>query len=677
MGERMSETGEPTGKTEQLINKFFGRGNVIWPDQDPASAAGQRVKPYLDLLEAPDTSEVPVMLPRRASTGSPLVMYVVARDPQRATIVADLLTAFVGPSFSYFDGLPTVLDDSDPVEHAVREYAADDRLTLKVVLPTGPKEGLAWGALRLLQDTLRQRPNREWHVRRPVGKLIGEFEAALAAGDVTASAALLEEITASGGLSGANLAALRIKRLARLGYDAELLRFPGLADVADTRPPTLVRDAILAAIYRAELAGLLEKGGPQRTRPALFRRGALIRALLAGGPAALAGLSGEALTVAALAADPLEDSVLVAAVLLDPRLLSLVESVAPAVAESLTPASATEEAASGVLSPPVSTRPADGFTEAATPSSWSELVAAIAIGADVTAVIAGEDWRQWTRPSEEDEAIAEALAGLGDREADRAWLLAGPIVDADGYARPATRTARQLIEIALVGERFGPGDLAAIIALTEIYMRSSPSPADYAGLLDDLASQHRQWAGADRATVLLDLIDLLLRAAHPDENARLRLALPLLQILRDHDTRMEPDQAQFARELSAELDVTLDWPDRGDRDAGESLVDIPPTRMLLYSLDEAVLKQAKEVLRKNAPQVDVRLNHEKDGSPSLKKQARNVDIIVLVTRCAKHAATGFIRQQAADDCLIVEADGSRAPSVVRAAAKALWTRATA
>jgi hypothetical protein len=177
--------------------------------------------------------------------------------------------------------------------------------------------------------------------------------------------------------------------------------------------------------------------------------------------------------------------------------------------------------------------------------------------------------------------------------------------------------------------------------------------------------------------VLLDLIDLLLRAAHPDEDARLRLAVPLLQELRTHYSRLESDQALFARELSRELVVAMDWPARGDREAGEALADIPATRMLLYSLDEAVLKQARDVLRKSAPQVDVRLNHEKDGSPSLKQQARNVDIIVLVTRCAKHAATGFIRQHAADDCLIVEADGSRAPSLVRAAVNALLTRAGA
>lgn len=673
----MSRTGDLVGKTERFIKSFFGPGNVIWPDQDLTSEAGQRVKPYLGTLETLDTSEVPVMLPRRASTGGPLIMYVIARDPQAATIVGDLITAFVGPSFSYFDGLPAVLDNSDPVERAVREYAADDRLAFKVTLPTGPREKNAWGSLRLLQDTLRQRPAREWCVRRPVGKLIGEFEAALAAGDNTASAAMLEEITAGGGLSGPNLAYLRIKRLARLGRDAELLRFPGLTDVAATRPPALVRDAILAAIYRAELTRSLEEGGPQRARPALFDRALLIQALLVGGPAALTGLGGEALTVAALAAGLLGDARLLAAVLLDPHRRDLVADVASIVAEELTPAPAAEETILDRPFAPASIAPADDVTESVRPRSWLGLVTAISAGADVRAIAESEDWQQWPPPVDEDEAIAEALAGFDDKEADHAWLLAGPIVDADAYARPATRTARQLIEIALVGDRFGPGDLAAIIALTEIYLRSSPSAADYAGLLDDLESQHRQWAGPDRATVLLDLIDLLVRAAHPDESARLRLAMPLLQVLRAHDGRLELDQARFARELSGELQVDLDWPDRGERNADDSLSDIPPTRMLLYSLDEAVLRQARDELKKNAPQVDVRLNHEKDGSPSLKKQARNVDIIVLVTRCAKHAATGFIRHHASDGCLIVEADGSRAPSVVRAATQALQARASA
>jgi hypothetical protein len=50
--------------------------------------------------------------------------------------------------------------------------------------------------------------------------------------------------------------------------------------------------------------------------------------------------------------------------------------------------------------------------------------------------------------SREDQAIADILARLGNQAADRAWLLADPRVDANGYDQPAARTARQLIERA-------------------------------------------------------------------------------------------------------------------------------------------------------------------------------------------------------------------------------------
>ena len=64
--------------------------------------------------------------------------------------------------------------------------------------------------------------------------------------------------------------------------------------------------------------------------------------------------------------------------------------------------------------------------------------------------------------------------------------------------------------------------------------------------------------------MVLDLIDLLVRAACPDEDARLRLALALLRPLRDQDGRLEPEQARFARQLSGELQVGLEWPARDE-----------------------------------------------------------------------------------------------------------------
>ena len=72
-------------------------------------------------------------------------------------------------------------------------------------------------------------------------------------------------------------------------------------------------------------------------RQSLFSVGALVQALLSGGPAGLAGLSGEALAVVTLAADTLKDADLLAAVLLNSHRYEQVASVAPLLANSLRP----------------------------------------------------------------------------------------------------------------------------------------------------------------------------------------------------------------------------------------------------------------------------------------------------------------------------------------------------
>jgi hypothetical protein len=671
MEDHMSETEKPSSDfrspIERFIKDFFGDGNIAWPGQDLDSDAGRRMQPYVDILWRREASDMPVVLPRRREKHGDLTAYVIARDPAHAVFVADLLTAFVGPSFSRFDGLPARLDPADPVEQAVREFAGDS-LTFKVSSPTRQSQTAAWRALSLLQDTLEQRPMRAWHVRKPIGRLLGEFEAALASGDNSASADLLDQIAAAGGLSPANLVNLKIKRLARLGHDAELLRLPGLNDIALSRPPAPIRDAILAAIYGDVVAGPLEAGNLQLARQGLFSVGVLIPALLDGGPA---GLSAEALAVAALAADILKDAPLLGSVLLDSHRHAQVASVAPLLAERLTPASSSATQASAERSVETASEP-----EQAAPRSWLELVEALSAGGtDIAAVLASQDWQEWNPPADEDQAIAETLSSLGTQTADRAWLLAGPIIDADGYEQPAAWTARQLIEIALLSERFSPGDLSAVVALADIFLRSAPAASDYTGLLDDLVGETNRWVGPDRAAVVLDLADLLVRAGCPDEAARLRLALALLGPLCAQDGRLEPEQAQFARQLSCELRAPLNWPTRDPASPDESMPDIPATQILLYSLDERVLERTKSLLGDIVPNADVRLSHDKVGSPSLKQWVRGADVIVMATRCAKHAATGFIRQHAPGAALVAEADGSGSASLLRAAVDALRTRA--
>jgi hypothetical protein len=219
MRENEERLGDSTSPIERFINDFFGLGNIAWPGQEPDSSAGRTVRPYLDVLWQREDTEVPVVLPRRREIGGDLTAYVIARDPAHAVVVSDLLTAFVGPTYSSFDGLPAQLNPTDPVEKAVLEFAGPG-FTFTVTSPTRRTQIEAWKALELLQYTFRQRPVRTWHVRKPVGRLLGEFEVALAAGDNSASGDLLDQIAAVGGVSPTNLANLKIKRLARLGRDA-------------------------------------------------------------------------------------------------------------------------------------------------------------------------------------------------------------------------------------------------------------------------------------------------------------------------------------------------------------------------------------------------------------------------------------------------------------------------
>ena len=212
--------------------------------------------------------------------------------------------------------------------------------------------------------------------------------------------------------------------------------------------------------------------------------------------------------------------------------------------------------------------------------------------------------RSGSPPADEDQAIANILADLGDQAADRAWLLwPGPLVDADGYDAARGADGRQWSRSPCYHDRFSPGDLSGIVALADIFLRSGPGRKCLCEPSRRPGGREHPVGGPDRATLVLDLVDLLVRAACPDEEARLRLALALLRPLRAQDGRLEPEQARFARQLSGELQV-LAWSGRMPRmtlSQDNSLPDIPAMQVLLYSLDERVLERTKTLLGGSCP----------------------------------------------------------------------------
>ena len=405
----MSAPQRTPDRIEEFIRSFFGPGNIVWPDRDPDSPAGRRLVPYLQVLR--DQSEVPVVLPRRRAEDDRLIAYVIALNAAHATTLAELLTAFVGPSFSAFDGLPALLDPSDPVDQAVLDFAGPG-LVFTLSSPTRASQGGAWRALHQLQAIMKQRPVRSWHAPKPIGRLLAEFEVALAAGDNSASAALLEQLAVSGGLSATNLVHLRVKRLARLGRDGELLRMAGLADVVVANPPVPIKDAVLAAIYSQTVAEPLSQGDLAAARSRLIDVGMLVPSLISS---KLSGLSAEALVVLALAAWIRADTAVLRGLAESPDHRAQVQHLAPALAEAVS--AEAQDTDLRHLKDDTSAELADSSV-----ASWLELTSAIAATpSEAEIALASQVWREWDPPARDDQLIADLLAQFDDDAAERAW----------------------------------------------------------------------------------------------------------------------------------------------------------------------------------------------------------------------------------------------------------------
>jgi hypothetical protein len=188
-------------------------------------------------------------------------------------------------------------------------------------------------------------------------------------------------------------------------------------------------------------------------------------------------------------------------------------------------------------------------------------------------------------------------------------------------------------------------------------------------LVDDLNAYVARWVSVERAPVALDLADLLACNASPNPEARLRLVTGLLEPLSRQSPRLSVDEIKLARLIDQELGLGLSWEQPEIQEAEATL--LTEGNLLLYSLDPNILARVTKALAELAPRLSVKSSIDRVGSPQLREWSRRADFIVLAIRCAKHAATGFIRANANERCVIVEADGGGSASLLRAAIDAV------
>jgi hypothetical protein len=648
---------------------------------DPDYAWKDRTSPFVEM--ARQAVDAPVVLPRINNDRDLFAMYVIARSPVEAAKTADLITAFAGPTYTSTDRGTRLaeLDPYDPVDKAVLDFAGPNvTFTLRTGAHRKHRTSLV-DALLLMRRTVAKRPPRLWHIAKPVGRLLAEFDAALAAGGEVASRDLLEQLSIEGGINATNLAYLEIKRLSRLGRSEELLALPRLGDVVRQQPPAAVQEAILGAVYATALDEPLSRSDLQAARSELVAAGRYVPDLMYGDVRTLAH---DAFTVLILAATVREDTPVLDRLVAAARDSGKIDALPQVVWNDALRVLHRERGAEPEVLPKPDegqgvdqlSKPTADLVAAATAGSWPDLIAAIADGrTEGGPALDQRAWASWPSPASDDEAIAGVLDSLGSAAADRVWSAVGAFIDAVGYSAPAGRSAHAFIRNALAFDRFSPGDLAALQALTEIALRGAPGTHNYGDLLDDIRSECDRWVAPERASVALDFVDCLVLAACPDPAARDNFAYALIEPLWRHYGRLEEADRAFARRLSRELNLEFVWPEPADASEERTpLAALPSLNILLYSLDEAVLARSADELHRLAPAAKVVTSHDHVGGAQLRQKAQRADLVVLATRCAKHAATGFISQQAGS-ALIEYANGSGSASLLRAAVAGLRRKA--
>ncbi|GIH72017.1 protein DpdD [Sphaerimonospora thailandensis] len=655
-------TGEPEvdgSRMREFLVRFMGEGN----DADQPKLTPY-VAPFIEY--ALTKSNLPIALPRYQEIIDEFAMYVIVRKRSGVAAIRNLIVSFAGPSYCLSGDLtPATLDRNDPVDRAVIDFFSEDTTFILQAGKNSRKRRKLRESLGLMLVTLSAQPRRTWSTPRPLGRLIAQFEAELAAGGEAGSLRLLEEIRVRGGMTPTNLAHLQIKRLDRLGLSTQLLEMEDLSDVLQQNPPVPVWEAVLNAVRSTVLEDPLNESDFE----AAYER---LRTLDLPLPVKKYAhhLGPQALTVQLTAAVGRGDVDYLRILL---RTIDEQGQIGIIPAALLDTARKRTTSAADQMTEPNPAK--SSLIETALQqsiTSWLGLFKAVAKdGIDPNAVLADSTWREWPPPAVSDSEVANLLADLTDQEWDRCWRLAGAFIEADEYTYVAPQSTKEFINYALSGSRLAPGDLNAVYALTESYLRSSPSASDYRQLLDELRDTSPQWVSIDNWRIVLDFADRLVLAPCPDESARLNLAVALLEPLLRRSTRLDPSTLTFSKQLAKELNVEPSWtPDESlVPSAIEERINGKGEVILLYSLDEQVLARVAEALEKLAPGIKVLTSSEKTSTASLKQKAQHATRVALATRCATHAATGAIT--AKTKAKIAFADGSGSASLLRAAVNVL------
>lgn len=234
------------------VKRFFsGQNHLRWLDIESGQAAANRlaqVIPWIKFLSNGWAFDRPIVLPLYSSDGS-LTWYGMASNEQIFSQLVEDIGSFIGPSYGNFHIGRTELCDNSEQEIAIKERFGTCVISFS---PQRPDDQLQIEkALLLYQSLLARRPLLPNRTQRPFGKIRGDFDRALLAGNARNAQSLLDELKLSGRIDAGQQKCLEIRMLAGLGWQKELARNQLLiSSVADLVLPAQILVDVIDALYK-------------------------------------------------------------------------------------------------------------------------------------------------------------------------------------------------------------------------------------------------------------------------------------------------------------------------------------------------------------------------------------------------------------------------------------------
>jgi hypothetical protein len=659
-----------------------------------------------------DQSFPGALIPERLPNGE--LRIIVAATPSDWRRLSPVLQAFAGPTLTSFNGLPVAPEPTDKIATLLAAFAP---LTTSVIrVPSDKPEALQ--ALRFLsraRETFVRAPRLNRAAPEPTSWLLARFQDQLNMGRRDAASSLLDNLREELRLDALNLKALQIQLFATFDDWAAIAAMQGFQNMTFARRTPAVTALLLEALYQVHLDPIFDKELPAsvETTYANIVRPLALPMLTVPVPTSLRNGGWRVFGLESLLSPERED-LRSAIEIKSPALGWLGARLSPAPAQSNVEAEPLARAQELVVATEGS-ESVDALAAALTAiSKLSEDQRALLSRAEpfssAIRVVEQESvqadlptsWLLWlNRLSDPTFSNALDLARFGAAEWSMTTDSPDPIEvralhDALGEAQSnelaAERTAQalpflvaairrhpsfpapiiapiysSLLTILVLGAARGATTYDSSQVLIEGLLAIGLNQQDYRALADDVNGLAGEGFGVDMIFWTLEVIEMFMRYAAPDVEARENLMHRLVARILAIRMRLSTLQLTVLRRLVAEFGWVVDGLDATTRQADQDEFEsrLQNKRIAIYSLLEAASRQAKVALEAAVEGLSVECSADSGGSSRLRALAQNSDIFIIVWAAAKHAATDFIREHRGSKTLLY-AQGKGLSSLLRA-----------